>query len=90
MGALRQRTVELDQLRERLQEEEAQAAQALAHHSGALERLEHSEHQFLEESLYHRDRSHEAEIRWQTVTDQARELEQSVTAAQALAGGAAP
>ena len=30
----------------------------LAHHSGALERLEQSEQQLLEESLYHRERSH--------------------------------
>ncbi len=83
IAGLRLETAELDATLERLQQEQAQAAQSLAHHSGALERLEQSERELLEESLHYRERSHVAEIRWQTVTGQARTLEQSVLSGEA-------
>jgi chromosome segregation protein len=76
-----------DQTLTRLQGEQAQAEQALAHHAGALERLEGSEQQLIEESLHYRERSHVAEVRWQAATEQARSAELSVEAAQARLGG---
>ena len=79
---LRRQMVEMDAALAQLSGEEAQAAQAMAHHAGALERLETSEQQLLEESLYHRERSRMAEIRWQSVNAQARDLEQSLGEAQ--------
>ncbi len=74
---------ELEERLEALQGEQARAAESLAHHAGALERLEHTEHQLLEESLHYRERSHVAELRWQAVTEQARTLEQGEQAAHA-------
>ncbi len=80
---LRSHMAELDALLKRLQGTQAEAEQSLAHHSGALERLEKNEHDVLEESLYHRERSRVSEIRWHSVTERARRLEQSVKDAQA-------
>jgi chromosome segregation protein len=79
---LRRLINELEEALAQLQETQAQAEQSLAHHSGALEGLEKSERELLEESLYHRERSQVAAIRWQTVTEQARALEQSVLEAR--------
>jgi hypothetical protein len=44
-----------------------------------------SEHQLLEESLFHREKSHMAEIRWQSVNDQARARGQSTRPRKRLA-----
>ncbi len=83
IAGLHRQIAELDAALRQLQNTQAQAEQSVAHHSGALERLEASEHQLLEESLYHREKSRMAEIRWQQVNDQAREIDQSLLEAQA-------
>jgi len=82
VAGLRARIREVDELLSGLQGAQAQAEQSLAHHSGGLERLESSEQALLEESLYYRDRSQMAEIRWQTVTDRAQVLEALLLEAQ--------
>ena len=56
--------------------------QLLAHHSGALERLEKSEQALLEESLQYREGSQAADLRWQAATERARFLDRSVADAQ--------
>jgi chromosome segregation protein len=78
----RRRIQEHEQTLAQVQDAQAQAEQVLAHHSGALERLEKSEYALLEESLVYRERSQEADLRWQDVTERARFLERSVTEAQ--------
>ena len=78
----RRRIQEHEQTLTRVQETHAQAEQVLAHHSGALERLEKSEHALLEESLNYRESSQAADLRWQAVTERARLLERSVSDAQ--------
>jgi len=83
IAGLGRQIAEFDDRLKNLQTEQAQAGESLAHHSGALERLEQTEHQLLEESLHYRERSHVAEIRWQAVTEQARALEQAEQAAHA-------
>jgi chromosome segregation protein len=83
IGELGRVTEELDEMLIHFQDEQAQAAQSLAHHSGALERLEASEQQLLESSRNHTERSRLAEIRWESVNDQARTLQQSLRDAQA-------
>ena len=79
---LRQQIASLEQAVAQQQAAQAQLEQSVAHHSGALERLEQSERQLLEESLFHRDRSRHADIRWQAVNDQARTLAEEVQRAQ--------
>ena len=79
---LRQKIASLEQAVAQQQATQAQLEQALAHHAGALERLEQSERQLLDESLFHRDRSRHADIRWQAVSDQARTLASEVAQAQ--------
>src|SRR5262249_43042310 len=79
---LRQQITRLEQALAQQQAAQAQLEQSLAHHAGALERLEQSERQLLEESLFHRDRSRHADIRWQAVNDQARTLASEVQRAQ--------
>jgi chromosome segregation protein len=83
IATLRRQVGDLEETIARLQAEQSQAAESLAHHSGALERLEQSEHQVLEESLQHRERSLATDIRWQMVTEQARTLAQAELSAQA-------
>ena len=82
IAELRRQIATFDDSLARLQTAQAQAEQSLAHHGGALERLEQSEQQLLEESLFHRDRSQAAEIRWQSVNDRARTLEAAVVTAK--------
>jgi chromosome segregation protein len=78
----RRRIHEFDQALARVQDVQAQAAQLLAHHSGALERLEKSEQSLLEESLNYREGSQAADLRWQAATERARVLDRSVSEAQ--------
>ena len=82
MAELRQQISALEAALAQQQAAQAQAEQSLAHHAGALERLEQSERQLLEESLFHRDRSRNADIRWQSVSDRSHTLEAAVRAAQ--------
>jgi chromosome segregation protein len=78
----RRQIQEFDQALARVQDAQAQAAQLLAHHSGALERLEKSEQSLLEESLNYREGSQAADLRWQAATDRARSLDRCVADAQ--------
>jgi chromosome segregation protein len=78
----RRQIQEFDQTIARVQDAQAQAAQLLAHHSGALERLEGSEQSLLEESLNYRENSQAADLRWQAATERARALELSVSEGQ--------
>ena len=73
---------EFDQAIAQLQEMQAQAGQLVAHHSGALERLEKSERGLQEESSHFREASQAADLHWQATADRARLLERSVTDAQ--------
>jgi chromosome segregation protein len=78
----RSRITEFDQILTRVQEVQAQAEQLLAHHSGALERLEQSEQALLQESLDYRESSQVADLAWQAATERARVLDRSVAEAQ--------
>ena len=78
----RRRIQEYDQTLAQIQQTQAQAEQLLAHHSGALEKLENSEHALLEESLQYRESSLAADLRWQAETEALRVLEASVAEAQ--------
>ncbi len=78
----RRRIQEYDQTLAQIQQTQAQAEQLLAHHSGALEKLENSEHALLEESLQYRESSLAADLRWQSETEALRVLEASVAEAQ--------
>jgi chromosome segregation protein len=78
----RSRIHECEETLARVQETQAQAEQVLAHHSGALERLEKSEQALLEESLQYCEGSQAADLRWQAATERARLLEGAVTNAQ--------
>jgi chromosome segregation protein len=78
----RRRIQEHEQTLTGVQDAHAQAEQVLAHHSGALERLEKSEQALLEESLNYREGSQAADLRWQAITEKARLLERSLTDAQ--------
>jgi chromosome segregation protein len=78
----RRRISELDQVLTQVHEVQAQAEQLLAHHSGALERLEQSEHALLQESLHFRETSQAADLSWQAATDRARRLDRAVLDAQ--------
>jgi chromosome segregation protein len=78
----RRQVHEFDQALSQVQDAQAQAEQLLAHHSGALERLEKSEQSLLEESLHYREGSQAADLRWQAATERTRLLERSVTDAQ--------
>jgi len=82
-AGLRRQIIECQETLARLRETERETAQSLAHNAGALERLEKSERQVLEESLRYRQRSDATEIRWQHATDRARSLEKSVQTLQA-------
>lgn len=79
---LRRQIAGFDNALAQQQSAQAQIEQSLARHAGALERLEQSEQQLLEESLFHRERSHQADIRWQAVSDRARTLAAEVQRAQ--------
>ncbi|HEY4579643.1 MAG TPA: AAA family ATPase, partial [Candidatus Acidoferrales bacterium] len=81
-AGLRSQIAECQETLARLQETERETAQSLAHNAGALERLEKSERQVLEESLQYRQRSDATEIRWQHATDRARSLAESVQSLQ--------
>lgn len=78
----RSRIQAFDQTIAELQNVEAQAGQLVAHHSGALERLEKSEQALLEESLQYREGSQAADLRWQATMESARLLDRSVAEAQ--------
>jgi chromosome segregation protein len=78
----RRRIIEFDQILSQVQEVQAQAEQLLAHHSGALERLEQSEQALLQESLDYRESSQAADLAWQAATERARVLDRSVAEAQ--------
>ena len=78
----RRRIQEYDQTLAQIQQTQSQAEQLLAHHSGALEKLENSEHALLEESLQYREGSLAADLRWQADTEALRVLEASVKDAQ--------
>ena len=78
----RSRIRQFDQALADVQDAHAQAEQLLAHHSGALERLEQSEQALLEESLHYREASQAADLRWQAATERARFLDRSVSDAQ--------
>jgi chromosome segregation protein len=78
----RRRITEFDQILTQVQEVQAQAEQLLAHHSGALERLEQSEQALLQESLDYRESSQAADLAWQAATERARVLDRSVAEAQ--------
>jgi chromosome segregation protein len=82
MAELRLQISALDDSLAQQQAAQAQAEQSAAHHAGALERLEQSERQLLEESLFHRDRSRNADIRWQSVNDRSNALVAAVRTAQ--------
>ena len=82
MAELRRQISTLDDALAQQQAAQAQAEQSVAHHGGALERLEQSEQQLLEESLFHRERSTTADIRWQSVNDRSHALEAAVRTAQ--------
>ena len=58
----RRRIQQHEQTLAQVQDAQAQAEQVLAHHSGALERLEQSEQALLEESLAHREGSQAADL----------------------------
>jgi len=73
---------EFDQVLTRVHEVQTQAEQLLAHHSGALERLEQSEQALLQESLQYRESSQAADLAWQAATERARVLDRSVADAQ--------
>ena len=83
---LRRQAGELAQTLADLQGVQAQAAQSLAHHSGALERLEASERHLLEESGEHADRLRATEIRWDAANEQVRVLHDSLMEVQARVG----
>lgn len=78
----RRRIQQYDQALAQIQQTQAQAEQLLAHHSGALEKLEHSEHALLEESLQYRESSLAADLRWKAETEALGVLEASVAEAQ--------
>ena len=78
----RLRIQEFDQALAEAQETQTEAGQLLAHHSGALERLEKSERALLEESVHYRDGSQAADLRWQAATERAQVLQLSVAEAQ--------
>jgi chromosome segregation protein len=78
----RRRIQEFEQSLAQIQEIQAQAEQLVAHHSGALERLEKSERELLEESVEHRENSQAADMRWQAATESASVLEESVAEGQ--------
>jgi chromosome segregation protein len=78
----RRRMQEFDQTLAELQNLEAEAGQLVAHHSGALEKLEKSEHALLEESLQYREASQSADLRWQAATEKTRQLEASLAELQ--------
>ena len=86
IGELRRQAVELAQTLGDLQAVQAQAAQSLAHHSGALERLELSERHLLEESGDHTERLRAAAIRWDSANEQVRILHESLVEEQARVG----
>lgn len=73
---------EFDQALAEAQETQTQAGELLAHHSGALEKLEKSEQSLLGESLHYRESSQAADLRWQAATERASVLERSVAEAQ--------
>ena len=78
IAELRRAATDFDETLVQLQNVQAQAAQSLAHHSGALERLETTQQHLLESSRNQTERLHFAEMRWEEVNDQARVLQQSV------------
>ena len=82
IGELRRQGFLLEEKLKQLQREQAQAEQSLAHHSGALERVEQSEQRLLGESRDHEERSKLAESRWEAVEAQTRSLEEELAAVQ--------
>jgi len=82
IAALRRSAGELADEFARLQAEQAQSEQALAHHIQGVTRYEQQEQQLLEESLHHRDRAQAADLHWQSVLDRSRSLEEIVRNAQ--------
>jgi chromosome segregation protein len=86
IGELRREAAEFAHTLANLQGAQAQAAQSLAHHSGALERLELSERRLVEESGDHTERLRLAEIRWDSANEQVRISHDSVVEEQARLG----
>ncbi len=87
IAALRRSAAELGDEFARLQADQAQAEQALAHHIQGVTRYEQQEHQLLEESLHHRDRAQAADLHWQSVVERSRSLEEIVRNAQERISG---
>jgi chromosome segregation protein len=71
---LRQTASELGEELTRLHGERAQAEQSLALQMESLGRIEATEHQLLEESVLHRDRSHAADVHLESAIATAQEL----------------
>jgi chromosome segregation protein len=83
IAALRRAAAELGDELARLHGDQAQAEQALSHHTESVRRQEQREQQLLEESLHHRDRAQAADLHWQSVIERAQSLEQMVRNSQA-------
>jgi len=79
---LRQQTAHLGEDLIHLHGEQLQAEEALAHHSGAEQRLQKQENGLLEESLHFREQAEAAAVQWQTAADRTRAMEQQLTAMQ--------
>ncbi len=78
----RRRIQEFGHTLSELQNLETEAGKLVAHHSGALEKLERSEQALLEESLQYREASQSADLRWQAATEKTRQLEASLAQLQ--------
>ena len=87
ISVLRRSSAELADELARLQGEQAQAQQSLAHFVQGVTRSEQREQQLLEESLHHRDRAQAADLHWQSVQERTRRLEESVQNAQTRIAG---
>jgi chromosome segregation protein len=82
IAALRRSDADLGDELTRLHGEQAQTAQALAHHVEGVARYERQEHQLLEESMHHRERAQASDLQLQSVLERSRSLEQIVKNAQ--------
>ncbi len=96
-GSARETELRIDQLRQqtahfgedliRLHGERLQAEEALAHYTGAQQRLENQEEALLEESIQFRERAETAAIEWQTAADRTRGLEKQLAEVQERLAG---
>ena len=87
IASLRRTAAQLGEELTRLHGEQAQAEQVLAHHLQSVTRHEQREQQLLEESLHHRDRAQAADLRWQSVLERSRSLDEIVKSEQARISG---